>query len=678
MDARTAPPTPAVTSCRHRTAAAAHNAPADADNQHTVTAAAAPPEPPASAGGGFATLFDFLPIGAYRSLPDGTQLRANPALVRLNGYDSEAQMLAAVRDIAVEWYVERDRRAQFREALERDGQVLSFVSEVFRHRSRERIWVSENAHVVRDASGAVAYYEGTVEEITHRVREQAALRHSEEELRRITAHMPGAAFRMRVSIYGVPSFSFFSAGVQALLGVSPQALLADGELLLACAHADDRPVLAAALRRAGDPDRALRAEFRVAAVDAVPVWVELDAPPSAQADGARFGLLLDVSQRKAAQAALRASDERWKLALESTGDGVWDWDLKTGRETLSARALQMYGFEEGELAEHAEELDRRTHPDDVPQMRIDREDHFSGRTAAYVNEHRVQHKDGSWKWVLSRGMVIARAADGTPLRMIGTHTDISARKQAQALQLERDAAAAAELAMTDFLSRVSHELRTPLNAVLGFAQLLQLEAALAPRHRGWVDQILGSGRHLLGLVDDVLDLSSLRTGRVPMALVEVEPGAVVEEAWSMLAADAQAAGLAWSFVPGAAGALRILADRRRLRQVLSNLLSNAIKYNRPGGGVTASVRAEVGFVAIAVEDTGIGMDESQLARLFVPFDRLGAQHGAVRGTGLGLALTRQLVETMGGTIGVHSAPGRGSSFVVRLPAAQSALSDART
>ena len=128
----------------------------------------------------FSTLFDFLPIGAYRSSPEGRQIRANPAQVRLNGYASEAEMLAGVQDIATEWYVDPTRRDAFRALLERDGHVRAFVSEIYRHKTRERIWVSENAHVVRGADGAILFYEGTVEDISERVDAEAALRERDE------------------------------------------------------------------------------------------------------------------------------------------------------------------------------------------------------------------------------------------------------------------------------------------------------------------------------------------------------------------------------------------------------------------------------------------------------------------------------------------------------------------
>jgi diguanylate cyclase (GGDEF)-like protein/PAS domain S-box-containing protein len=151
----------------------------------------------------------------------------------------------------------------------------------------------------------------------------------------------------------------------------------------------------------------------------------------------RTSVLQNITDRKLAQAALQESENLWKLAMDSTGDGVWDWDIPTGTENYSRRLLEMYGFEQGELEERITTLDGRTHPDDLERMVSDRRAHFDGLTPTYYNEHRVRCKDGSWKWILTRGMVIGRDAQGQPLRMIGTHTDITERKNSEALILQQ-------------------------------------------------------------------------------------------------------------------------------------------------------------------------------------------------------------------------------------------------
>jgi signal transduction histidine kinase len=221
--------------------------------------------------------------------------------------------------------------------------------------------------------------------------------------------------------------------------------------------------------------------------------------------------------------------------------------------------------------------------------------------------------------------------------------------------------------MSAFMSKVSHELRTPLNAILGFSQLLETEPGLPDRPRAWAHQLLASGRHLLALVDDVLDLSGVQSGLMNLDREPVALAPVLQECHAMLGMPAQAQGLRWTVAIDPA--LAVEADRRRVKQVLANLLSNAIKYNRAGGEVRVTARRIGDAVEIAIGDDGPGLDAEQRARLFTPFDRLGAERGVVAGTGLGLALSRQLALGMDGDITVDSRPGAGSTFTVRLPAA---------
>jgi len=634
---------------------------------------------PGRDGGGPATLFDLLPVGAYRSTPQGAMLRANAALVRFNGYATEQELLQRCTDVARDWYVDPNQRARFVELLERDGQLTGFVSEVVRHRTRERVWVTENAHVVRDAQGTVLYYEGTIEEITDRVRAQAALQRSEAHLRLITNQLPGMVFRVRYTPQGQRVFDFVSEGSRSLFGLEPQQLMQDSTLLEALRHPEDRERVADAIRSSVREARQLTIEFRILLPEPGGPrlkWLQVTSAPvaSQDADNVRIGVMIDITQSKLAEAALRESEERWKLAFEATGDGVWDIDIEHGTELYSTRLKQMYGFGENEVADWRSFLDQRTHPDDLPQMLADREAHFSGGAPSYVNEHRVLCKDGRWKWVLTRGLAIKRDKAGRPLRIIGTHTDITAQKQAAELRAERDRAESADQAKTQLLSRVSHELRTPLNAVLGFGQLLDSDPDLAPRHRNWIRQILASGQHLLELVDDVLDLSSAQAGQLNLSLTAVALQQAISEAWGMLdiahaGSPARPAGLRFVDETAAALPLWVHADPRRLRQVLSNLFSNAIKYNRAGGELRVSAEAlPDGMVELRVADTGRGMTPDQLLRLFQPFERLGAQHTSVQGTGLGLALCKQLVEAMGGRIDARSEPGVGSVFAVRLRA----------
>ena len=624
----------------------------------------------------FSTLFEFLPIGAYRSTPDGQMIRSNPALVRLNGCDSEAELHALVHDIATQWYVDPGRRTAFKALIEREGRVVAFISEVHRQKTRERIWIRENAHVLHHPDGRVRCYEGTVEEITREAQVQQALEASQQDLARMVDLLPGVVYKTRwTPDRHSRQVVFVSSKVMDLFGVNPHDVLGQADLVAGLRHPDDHERVARQIRQAVAADTPLDIEYRVLRPDGEPCWVRMTSVPAPAEQGCkvRVGVLFDITARHNAEQSLRAQGELWKQAMESTGDAVWDWDLEQGVEVLSGEVAALYGYAPGELPALPDALDALTHPDDLAVMRQAREDHFAQRTRAYVNEHRIRCKDGRWKWVLSRGVVIRRAADGRPLRMIGTHTDIDAAKRGAELQRERDLAAAANRAKSDFLSRVSHELRTPLNAVLGFAQLLCSEQSrLTPSHAEWARHILSSGRHLLALVDDVLDLSALQSGQLRLQHEPVDLLVVVHEVLTMSGPDAEAAEV--SLQPPAArldpDPVRVWGDRTRCLQIVANLVSNAIKYNHRGGRVVIALQAADGQARLAVHDDGPGIARELQALLFEPFERLTAASGTTKGTGLGLAVSRQLAQAMGGTIELASDSGRGACFTLQLPLAE--------
>jgi len=235
------------------------------------------------------------------------------------------------------------------------------------------------------------------------------------------------------------------------------------------------------------------------------------------------------------------------------------------------------------------------------------------------------------------------------------------------LAAARDTAERASRAKSEFLSRMSHELRTPLNAILGFAQVLRLRLqASAPDIDAQLGHVETAGWHLLALINDVLDLSRIETGDMPISAEAIELAPLVADCVRMSSTVLQAHEVRLSNQVDPAAALFVQADTTRLRQVLINLISNAAKYNRRGGQASLVVRSEADAVEIDVTDTGVGLSEAQLAHLFQPFNRLGAEQGQIEGTDIGLVVSKRLVELMGGRLTVRSEPGQGSCFTVRL------------
>jgi len=308
-----------------------------------------------------------------------------------------------------------------------------------------------------------------------------------------------------------------------------------------------------------------------------------------------------------------------------------------------------------------------THPDDRPSDLAMIEATFQGRQDRYTLEKRYLCPHGDVVWVQVTA-VLVRDAQGTPQHFVSVVEDISQRRQYQEAILSAQAAERASKAKTEFLSRMSHELRTPLNAMLGFAQLLRVDPRhpLNPAQKQKVQYIEQAGSHLLAMLTDVLDLSRIEAGSLPLSLEPLRVRGALSEAHALVHHQAQAQGLSLQ-IGELPDQVHVRADQVRLRQVLVNLLSNAIKYNRPQGQVRLEVQVLKPHVIFSVQDTGMGLNAEQQAHLFEPFNRLGAERTGIEGTGIGLVIVRRLVALMNGRVEVSSVLGEGSTFRVVLP-----------
>ena len=383
----------------------------------------------------------------------------------------------------------------------------------------------------------------------------------------------------------------------------------------------------------------------------------------------------DITQERLAVHELASSEERWKFALEGAGDGVWDWDMVSGVVYYSSRWKQMLGFHDGDVGDTIEEIFSRIHPEDRDQVAHSTMQYMTETRSVQEVEFRLRHRDGHFLHILSRGKVVARSQDGMPSRVVGTHSDITRLKEAENAQRAQQLAEAASASKSEFLSRMSHEIRTPLNAITGFAQLLRLQMQTGPAdvaQRNYVDQILHAGRHLSGLVNDVLDLQQVEAGVMSLRPEVLRLDEEVVQCLSMLLPMAEQREIAMSSdIPAD---IHVLADRQRLRQVLVNIGSNAIKYNQHGGLVRVEGRTlPNAVIELAITDAGAGMTPEQLNRLFQPFERLGRETSHVEGTGLGLIITRSLIESMGGRMEIESRPGSGTRVSITLPQAPPAV-----
>ena len=398
--------------------------------------------------------------------------------------------------------------------------------------------------------------------------------------------------------------------------------------------------------------------------------LDLSVSEMKSARGRRFiGVVRDITQRKDAESKLRASEERLNRSHIFANIGTWDWNIKTGDLYWSERIGPLFGYPAGDLETSYDNFLNAVHPEDRRKL-SDAVAACVERNAEYDIEHRVVWPDGSVRWVHEKGDV-TRDDKGRPAHMLGIIQDITPRKMAEeGMRTAMEDADKANRAKSEFLSSMSHELRTPLNAILGFGQLLQYnpKEPLSEMQQSCVVNILKGGEHLLKLINEVLDLAKIESGRVPMSIEDVSLASLFEEVRPLMEPLAAKAQIALEMAIPAAD-MMARADHTRTKQALINLMSNAVKYNFEGGRVAVSAEAApAGRVRIAVTDTGAGISAEKQAELFKPFSRLGAEVTEIEGTGIGLALTKKLVEMMDGRVGVASEVGVGSTFWFELPA----------
>lgn len=369
------------------------------------------------------------------------------------------------------------------------------------------------------------------------------------------------------------------------------------------------------------------------------------------------GVLLAERER-----ALRENEERLRLIIDGVKDyGIFALDTEGHVTSWNAGAERIKGYSEQEII--GQHFSVFYLPEECPQhpaMALDE----ATRNGHYMEEGWRCRQDGTRFWA---SVVITGQFDATgALRGFSKITrDITDRRAAEiALGTAREEAERASRAKSEFLSRMSHELRTPLNSILGFAQLLDMDAVAGQKTQ--VGHILRAGQHLLTLINEVLDIAKIEAGRLPLNIQQIALQGPLQEALALVSPMAVDAGIQLQPLPVIAADIGVVADRQRLTQVLLNLLSNAIKYNRPQGQVSIEVTVQGQRIAVCVCDTGKGIAADRLVQLFKPFERLGADPN-IEGSGLGLALSKSLLEKMNGQLSVHSTQGIGSRFTLELP-----------
>jgi PAS domain S-box-containing protein len=363
---------------------------------------------------------------------------------------------------------------------------------------------------------------------------------------------------------------------------------------------------------------------------------------------------LRLAERMTAQ--LRESRERLSLALEGSNLALFDFDVLSGTVTLSPLWNALLGGKPAVTITSIESLEALVHPDDLPRVKESLARTLKGETEFYDEEHRVRTHDGSWKWISSHAKVSERDEEGRACRVTGTNADISERKAVETLKNE-------------FIGTVSHELRTPLTALIGSLSLLKEEYGdkAPPDAAMFLQMAHENGERLAALVNHILDLEKVESGRLELMLQRVELARFLERALSLNAAYAEKHGTRFVLEP-VDSLIVVHADPDRLLQVLTNLLSNAAKFSPPGEPVRVAASVEGRRARVEVADRGPGVPEEFKNRIFTKFAQ--AESGSSKGgTGLGLAISKAVIEAMHGTIGYDDNAGGGATFYIEIPLA---------
>ncbi len=629
--------------------------------------------------------------GVFQTSPDGRYLTANPALARIYGYTSPEELTTAVTDIAGQLYVDPHRRAEFRRLLASTDVVEGFESEIYR-RDGSVIWISESARAVRDADGVLLCYEGHVQDVTDRKHAELALAHSREELRNHRDHLEEtvaartadlrilneqlreevgererAETALResqdrivalidsvsdvVSVVDADgSVRFINASVERVLGIVPADV--EGRPVFDLMDAADRPKMESYWNHVvhseglGPP-----IQFRARHVDGR--WRILETiAHNLLAHPAVRGVVFntrDVTEREHAKAALYLRDH----AIASTSEGITISDPQQPDNPIiyvNSGFERLTGYRsEDVLGKNCRFLQG---PDTDP-------DAIAAITRAMADErHSVveilnYRKDGTPFWNLL-SITPVRNSAGNVTNYIGVQVDITKRKEVERLKNE-------------LVATVSHELRTPLASLRGFAELMLQRVYPPAQQREFLRIIHQEAMRLGKLIDDFLDLQRMESGRETWTFDAVDLRPALDETVALLAPTSQKHTLHLDVAPELP---RVRANADRVRQALVNLIANAIKFSPDGGEVRVGARAEAGGVTLSVRDRGIGMSPDAMRDLFTKFYRVdNAETRRIGGTGLGLALVKEIATAHGGRVWVESALGTGSTFFLALPEA---------
>ncbi len=630
----------------------------------------------------FRNLYNDAYVGLYRTNSQGVILLANRKLVKMLGFQSFEEL--AARDLEEEGYGPSYKRQSFFDQIEKDGEVKDLEA-IWTSRDGKDIFVRENAKAIYDSEGKIIYYDGTVEDITERKQSEQALRNSEENMRYIVKHDPNAIamYDNNLNYIAVSDRYYLDYDIreQDIIGKHHYEVFPEMPQKWKDVH---QRCLAGGIER-NDDDYFVRPDGSI-------TYNRWECRPWKRADGEIGGIITYTevtTERKIAEKALRESEEKFRSIMENSADAIFITDPQ-GKYVYTNKAVtEMLGFT-------AEEMKTKTILDIAPPNKIDETFNSFKQILSegkVFTEHELIKKDGKSIFtdlnavLLPGGLIYESCRDITEknqakkeLLKHRDHLEELVNERTEELSKAKKEAEEANKAKSEFLANMSHEIRTPMNAVLGYSELLS-NLITGETEKNYLDSIKTSGRGLLTIINDILDLSKIEAGKLEFEFEFIDAHSFFSEIQKIFSFSLCEKKLKFILDISSSTPMGLCIDEIRVRQILVNLVGNAIKFTSKGY-VKISVWTENPHILkindvknekyidliIEVEDTGIGISGEMQKLIFEAFQqenrRITKKFG---GTGLGLTISRRLVELLNGTLTVESVLNKGSKFKVKIP-----------
>jgi PAS domain S-box-containing protein len=596
--------------------------------------------------------------------PDGRIFWANEGFLKLTRYQNEEVFGKTPLELCKGPLTDKEQLKKMILAFEKGH---SFNIEAMHYRKNGSwFWGRTKGQSVKDEDGNVVQYFAMVEDITDEKAKEEKLRIlsqiAEDNINAvIITNEDGKVAWVNKSFTKMTGYSLEEAW-----GQKPGSLLQGPDT-------DEGSV--AYLREQIKKGLPFNTELLNYSKDGRAYWLRIQGQPFFDKEGRLtgfFALEEDITREKEINEQIKQTEQRFRLALEKIGDNVWEHDFRTGETVFSMNEDQLLGYLGNEFESNVELWWNCVHEKDKHLLDENDRSYKAGLKDQHSLEYRMHNKNGDIVWILDRGVVIEKDSNGLPLRIIGTHTNITNQKKLE-LDLIESRENAKQLAKTKetFLANMSHEMRTPMNAILGMGNQLA-KTSLTEKQRFYLDAIYSSADNLLVIINDILDLSKIEAGKLALEKIGFEPRQVIAKALQLFTHKAEEKGLhLTNSICDARLWPVLLGDPYRLNQILLNLLSNAIKFTEKG---SVDIRCEVieetniqQVIQVSVVDTGAGMDEKFLYSLF---DKFTQEYESVSrkfgGTGLGMSICKELIEMMGGEIKVESEKGKGTSIIFKV------------